>query len=183
MILFADTYKHIPRPQYVKQVMYNLCDLIRHSTYGSYNIRDTYALSQVSTIGMEPPLAIQLQPLKSNRLQTCQLGLSNGQYRVTWDFQIAFGYAFIREVNFTTGICNNTGMCKVDNFHKGLQSHALCIVSPLASEISNSIVFNFISGWISRTSPLHPPKHVNASLTIIKHVMAWCQNPLAYVTL
>ena len=104
-----------------------LYDLIRHSTYGSYNIPDTHALSQVSTIGMEPPYAIQLQPLKSNRLQTCQFGLSNGQYRVTWDFQIAFGYAFIREVNFTTGICNNTGMCKVGNFHRAYKV-MLCVL-------------------------------------------------------
>ena len=70
------------------------------------------AFLQVSVIGLSPPLTVQMAQMEPNLQHTYQFGLPNGQYRVEWDFRISIGYAFIREVSSTPGMCNFTGMSK-----------------------------------------------------------------------
>ena len=77
---------------------------------------DTNAFLQLSMIGLDPPSTVEMEQLDTDLQHTYQFGLPIGRYRIKWDFQITIGYAFIRQVSSTTGVCNYTGMGKTCHF-------------------------------------------------------------------
>ena len=66
-------------------------------------------LLQLVVIGPGDPLVIQLAGLTDQREYICHFGLPSGRYRMEWMFKVIQGYAFIRDVSYSSGVCNYTG--------------------------------------------------------------------------
>ena len=85
------------------------CAIINHVWRNMY-VRYRVLISlQLVVIGLDTTLNIDLTGLNERRQHTCQFGLPRGRYRIEWYYKIIQGYAFIREVSYTSGVCEYAG--------------------------------------------------------------------------
>ena len=68
-----------------------------------------FRILQVLLKTLDSTSIITLLGLKDLRQHICNFGVPSGRYRVEWIFNINKGYAFIRSVSYSSGICNYTG--------------------------------------------------------------------------